>query len=116
MRFRVKLDEVIIGFTELEHGDPSMGCASGLFVPTPAYSSIQQYCIDHLLDWKPIRLLTISLLDGDPIENVGGIQITDFGPGLEHQEIEISICGVVKPPYEELFPQHMEAHYKNRMK
>ncbi len=45
MRFEVKLGSEIIGFSELERGDPPMGVASGRFVPTPAYASIQSYCI-----------------------------------------------------------------------
>jgi hypothetical protein len=43
MRFEVKLGNEIIGFSELEGGDPPMGVASGRFVPTPAYTSIQPY-------------------------------------------------------------------------
>ena len=115
MKFVVKLGSEIIGFSDLEFGDPSMGCASGLFKPAPAYSAIQQYCIENSPD-AMIPSLTISLPDGTCLESSGGIQITDVSPDLGDEGIEISILGIHNPPFAELFPQHMEAHYKNRQK
>src|SRR5215470_17715926 len=43
MRFIVKLGKEIVGFSELESGDPPMGEAFGRFVPTAAYKSIQKH-------------------------------------------------------------------------
>lgn len=114
MRFDVKLGNEIVGFSDLEFGDASMGCASGRFVPAPAYASIQQYCIEHFDSWEPIPALTISLPGGPAIECSGGIQVADLGPQAPDGYIEISICGVFNPSYAQLFPQHMAAHYKNR--
>lgn len=39
MRFESKLREEIIGYSDLEFGDPPMGVAGGLLVPTGAYQS-----------------------------------------------------------------------------
>ena len=91
-----------------------MGCASGRFIPTPAYALIQQYCAEHFDNWVPPASLTVSLPDGTPIECSGGIQIEDPGADFGEGLVQISICGVHSPPYAELFPQHMEAHHKNQ--
>src|SRR6476659_6431560 len=113
MKFVVKLGSEIIGFSDLEYGDPSMGCASGRFVTTPSYFSIQQYCIEHSPDWEAIPSLAVYLPDGTPIECCGGIQIIDLSPDMGAAGIEISICGVNHPPYADLFPEHWAEHQKN---
>jgi len=113
MRFEVKLGNEIIGFSELEGGDPPMGVASGRFVPTPAYTSIQPHCIEHREHWLSIPELMVGLAGGVPIECGGGVQIVDFSPELGEAGIEISLLGVPYPLYAELFPHHVEA-YKNR--
>ena len=110
MKFIVKLGDEIIGSSEFEYGDPSMGCASGRFLEAPGYATIKQYCIDHSPDWVPIPGLMVSTPDGTTIECVGGIQIMDIGEEYR----EISICGITHPPYAQLFPEHWAEHYKNR--
>ncbi|HEX7287557.1 MAG TPA: hypothetical protein VF532_15320 [Candidatus Angelobacter sp.] len=110
MRFEVKLGDRVIGFSEFEYGDPSMGCASGRLFPTPAYNAIQKYCIEHFENWVPPDGLTVSLPRGEPIECAGGIQIEDIGS--DEIGIEISMMGVTNPPFAELFPQHLAAPFK----
>jgi hypothetical protein len=112
MRFEVKLGNQIIGFSELEGGDAPMGVAGGRFLPTPAYASIQPYCIEHRDRWVPIPGLMISVVGGAPIECSGGIQIIDFSPELGEAGLEIHLNGVPYPRYGELFPHHMEAYKK----
>jgi len=112
MRFEVKLGNEIIGFSELEGGDPPMGVASGRFVPTPAYASIQPYCIERRDHWLSIPELMIELAGGAPIECSGGVQIIDFSPELGEAGIEVHLNGVTNPPYSELFPHHLEAYKK----
>jgi hypothetical protein len=112
MRFEVKLGNDIIGFSELEGGDPPMGVAGGRFVCTSAYASIQQYCIEHRDHWVSIPALTVSVPGGVPIECSGGVQIENFSPELGDAGIEICLLGIPYPLYGELFPHHVEA-YKN---
>jgi hypothetical protein len=112
MRFEIKLGGEVIGFSELEGGDPPMGVASGRLVPTPAYSSIQPYCINHREYWIPIPELTVGLAGDVPIECSGGVQIIDFSPELGEAGIEVHLNGVTNPPYHELFPHHVEAYKK----
>jgi len=97
MRFEVKLGNEIIGFSELEGGDAPMGVAGGRLLPTPAYTSIQPYCIEHRDRWVPIPRLMISVVDGAPIECSGGIQIIDFSPELGDAGLEIHLSGVPYP-------------------
>jgi hypothetical protein len=112
MRFEVKLGSEIIGFSELERGDPPMGIASGRFVPTPAYASIQSYCIKHREHWVSIPGLKVWAAGGAPIECSGGVQIIDFSPELGEAGIEIHLNGVTNPLYGELFRHHVEAYKK----
>jgi hypothetical protein len=112
MRFEVKVGSEIIGFSELEGGDAPMGVAFGRLVPTPAYISIQPYCIQHRDHWKFIPGLTVQEPGGVPIECSGGIQIVDFSPELGEEGIQIHLLGVTSPPYDELFAHHVEAYNK----
>src|SRR5260370_34703359 len=110
MRLEANLGNEIIGFSELEGGDPAMGVASGRFVPSPAYISIQPYCIEHRDRWLPIPELIVGLTGNAPIECSGGVQIIDFSPELGEGGIEIRLNDVTNPPYGEIFPHHVEAY------
>jgi hypothetical protein len=112
MRFQVKLGSEVIGFSEFERGDPPMGVASGRLVPTPAYASIQRYCIEHREHWVNIPRLTVETLEGVLIECSGGVQIIDFSPELGERGIEIRLNGITSPAYTELFLHHVEAYRK----
>ena len=112
MRFEVKLESEVIGFSELENGDPPMGVASGRLMPTPAYASIQPYCIEHRDHWINISGLTVETPGGVLIECGGGVQIIDFSPELGERGIEIHLNGITSPAYTELFPHHAEAYRK----
>ncbi len=110
MRFEVKLGSEIIGFSELERGDPPMGVASGRFVPTPAYASIQSYCIKHREHWVSIPALTVWAAGGMPLECSGGC--SNHRLQLGEAGIEIHLNGVTSPLYGELFRHHVEAYKK----
>lgn len=112
MRFEVKLGDQVIGFSDLEGGDPPMGVAFGRFLPTSAYASIQPHCITHRESWTPIPELKVALPGGLPIECSGGIQIIDLSRELGEKEIEIHLNGATKPPYGVLFLNHVDAHKK----
>ena len=112
MRFEVKLGNELIGFSELEGGDASMGCAFGRFLPTPGYTSIQPDCIKHRDSGYQIPSLTVEVAGGVSIESSGGVKIIDFSPELGEVGIQIHLLGVTNPPYDELFPHHVEADEK----
>jgi hypothetical protein len=110
MRFEVKLGNEIVGYTELERGDPPMGCAGGRFQPTAAYSAIQPHCIEHRDKWVEIPDLSISTREGICLEC--GVVIFDYSPELGETGVEVEAIGITKPPYAELFPHHIEAYRK----
>src|SRR5258708_709205 len=112
MRFEVKLGHEVVGFSELEGGDPPMGVAYGRFVPTTAYSSIQPDCVKQRENGVLIPGLTVGLAGSAPIKCSGGIQIIDLSPELGESGIQIHLNGVTDPPYNELFPDHVEAYGK----
>ena len=98
MRFEVKLGNEILGFPELEGGDPPMGIASRRFVPTAAYASIQPFSIKHREHWVSIPVLTVCVASGVPIECNRGVQIIDVSPELGEAGIEIHLNGVTIRP------------------
>jgi len=112
MRFEVKLGNEVIGFSELEHGDAPMGVAFGRLVTTPAYRFIQPHCIEHREHWIPIPNLRVEVPGGVSIECCGGIQIIDHGSEPGEKGIQVYLNGVTRPPYGELFPDHVEAYRK----
>jgi len=89
-----------------------MGVAFGRLSPTPAYHSIQRYCIEHRDCWENISGLNVETPGGVAIECSGGIQIVDLSPDLGDDGIQIFLNGVVSPSYAELFPHHLEAYRK----
>jgi hypothetical protein len=113
MRFIVKVGDEMVGFSELEGGDPPMGTACGKFVPTGRYASIQQHCKPEAL--QSIPNLTIEIEGGQLIEHSGPVQIIDFGPELGEDGIQICVDGIPYPLYGELFPHHV-AVYRNQFK
>ena len=112
MRFSVKLGTDIIGFSELEGGDPPMGVAHGRFMPTSAYGSVRQFCIDRRDQGACFAGLVVETPEGVAIECSGPIQIIDLSPDFGDNGIHIFLHGIVNPPYSELFPQHVEAYRK----
>lgn len=113
MRFEVRLGNEVVGFSDLEGGDPPMGVAGGKFLPTSAYSSIQRHCIDHRDHWVPIPGLSVWIASGELIECQGGVVILDYSS--EIGEIQVEVSGIPYPLYGELFPQHVQA-YKDQFK
>jgi hypothetical protein len=111
VRFAIKLGADVIGFSELESGDPPMGVASGRFMPTPAYSSVRQ-CAERPDQGASITGLVVETPEGVSIECSGGIQIIDLSPDLGDNGRHIFLNGIVRPSYSELFPQHVEAYRK----
>lgn len=110
MPFVVKVAGETIGVSELEAADAAMGCASGRFIPTPAYRAFQHYCIERRENNPEISGLTVETAEGVEIECNGGIQIFDFSPELGEKGLQIHLLGVTKPPYEQLFPHHVKAY------
>ncbi len=96
-RFEILYDDLIIGTTSFEFGDPPMGVAFGKFIPTSAYRR------GDIADNNKLS----ARLAGRTIPSEGvGIEDDFIGSG----EIEVTILGVPNPLYDELFSDHVEVY------
>ena len=99
MRFEILAGEVVIGWSELEHGDPPMGVAHGKLNVTSAYGSTPP---DARLRARPA---------GEPFfEPIGGVHIDDFRADLGPDEIEVSVLGLDHEIYVRYFAHHVQAY------
>ncbi|MFK4135294.1 hypothetical protein ACI2KR_23890 [Pseudomonas luteola] len=105
-RFKVFCGSTLIGWSDLEAGDPSMGVAFGQFIPTSAYADFQGLPIES----QSHTSLSITTAENTPIEASGGIHIEDLLSQLGEQAIEITALGIESTAYESLFPEHVLAY------
>jgi hypothetical protein len=115
-KFEIAADGRAIGYTELEKGDPPMGCASGRLYPLPLYAAIQPMIIAARNKSQVHLALTVQTTGGDAIPAQGGVAITDYSAELGPEGIEVEVLGIGYPLYEELFPGRHAAyveHFRN---
>jgi len=96
-RFEIYANDVLIGSSSLENGDPPMGVAFGNLLTTPSFHA-------DLID---NGVLTVKF-DGVSIPSSGGVVIEDYS--TEADEILVTILGIDHHLYEELFPEHVAAY------
>jgi hypothetical protein len=113
-RFVIYSGSTIIGYSELEGGDPPMGCAAGRLLPLPSYSSVKESCrIDPdsaNVNSQEHLALSVRLVGGDVVPTQGGVHILDYSDDLDGGAIEVHVDGIPYPLYEELFPEHVAAY------
>ena len=107
-RFSVHCGDALIGWSDLETGDPPMGTAFGRFVPAPEYSQVRAAFIAATEQRGSAPLLSLRGSGGESIESAGGVHITDLG--MDSADIEVAVFGVSDPPYDSLFPEHVAAY------
>ena len=113
MTYSVYHMETLVGHTELEGGDPPMGCAAGRFYPLPAYAAIEASCSIPWGGTIPKLPLSVRTSDGTPIPAEHGVSIIDFRAALAAEEaIEVHVDGIPYPLYEQLFRSHVDAYNK----
>lgn len=111
--FKVFADNVLVGHSELERGDPPMGVAFGSFSPEPAYSRIQSECVANHSDQAHLKL-SVRTATGVDIPCIG-VSVLDYSAEFDPPEIEVNVIGVECQLYGELFPEHVAA-YENQFK
>ncbi|MBN2990868.1 hypothetical protein JWR97_04780 [Pseudomonas cedrina subsp. fulgida] len=110
-RFEIFSDGQPIGWSDLEHGDPPMGVAHGLFIPGPGYSGIQeQVRASTQRDQRHFKF-TVRV-DGVEVP-ASGVSIADYSVNSEADEMEVAVLGIEYPAYGDVFPEHVAA-YKQR--
>jgi hypothetical protein len=114
--FGIFHDDVLIGRSELESGDPPMGVAFGRFEPTVAFAPLRNLM-------KPARdgtgkersdvryLIGVCARSADGIALVcSHVDVCEYGEPDNPLAWEVSCLGIEQPPYEQLFPHHVRAY------
>jgi hypothetical protein len=109
-RFVVFANTTAVGYSELERGDPPMGTAGGKFISLPAYEAIQASVVAAREASQEHLALSVRTIDGETIPAQGGVQIIDYSSELGADGVEVHVCGIDYPLYEELFPGHQAAY------
>lgn len=99
MKFEIVAGDVVIGWSELEYGDPPMGVAHGRLNVTTAYGSTPT---GALLRARPV---------GESFfEPIGGVHIEDLRADLGPDEIEVSVLGLDHETYARYFAHHIRVY------
>ena len=123
--YLIKLDQEIIGSTNLEKADPPMGVVFGKihFLDEEInYDFIKSYCeenkIELAYDSSEDKLLSTSTIEKLRVISSSGQEIKGLGnqiSGMDSEGFEISIEGIEYPLYGEEFPQHVK-EFQERFK
>lgn len=108
-RFLVRAAGEVIGWSQLETGDPPMGVASGAFFPNDSYRRDAHATTGGIA----ARGLTVVREDGREVGPNLGVPIWDAGPDQGDEPLWIDVLGLDSELYEELFPKQAE-EYRSR--
>lgn len=111
-RFNIYSGESLIGWSELESGDPPMGVAFGKFIPAPNYDAIRSIVVDLRGKDEDVLCLSARLVDGTVLDALGGIHIEDHSDEIGEDGREVAVLGIGYPSYEVLFPEHVAAYHR----
>jgi hypothetical protein len=109
-RFEVFVGPTLVGYSELESGDPPMGVAIGKFIPAPSYASFQPAIAAVGIGDQSHLQVSVRPSGGTALPAQGGAQILDFSAELGAEGMEVHVLGIGYPLYEELFPGHVAAY------
>jgi hypothetical protein len=106
MRYEVMEDDVCIGWSELEFGDPPMGVAHGRLYPSDLYQASRHAGANANLRVRPSG-------SDEFLQPAAGVFVEDLSADLGPEGIEVSVLGLDAEIYERLFPHHVRA-YENQ--
>jgi hypothetical protein len=81
-RFEVFADSNLVGYSELEWGNPLMGVGGGRFFPLSGYSVIQPLVMAARDTSQAHLALSVQTPDGRTIPAQGGVQMIDHSSEL----------------------------------
>lgn len=115
-RYQIFLDDKIIGTTELESADASMGVVFGKihFVNRNiGYDFFRNYClnlnVELTADYPEVKILSTRTIKSLIVRSEEGIEIIGTGnqiSGMDGDGFEIAIEGVAYPFFYQEFPHH----------
>jgi hypothetical protein len=100
-KYQVFIDNILIGYSDFEYGDPPRGVVSGILSPLPAYERFRSQFITLRDSSQKHLALSVARSNGEVIPALG-ISIFDYSTELA--EIQVTVLGIAYPLYEELFP------------
>ena len=108
--FAIISRDQVLGYSELEQGDPPMGVAFGRFIPAEGFDAF-------------VRTVPPDIIDGDRVQiwnklaarTSNGVVLQCAGVGIRYDlegahTCEVEVLGISSPPYQELFPRHVESY------
>jgi hypothetical protein len=121
MRCNLYANDELVGWVELTHTDPPMGCASGPFYPNESYRRIQPIIREYNLydgtlgevnEQKRIEAqdkidalrLSVVTEDGEALDPLSGVHIVDFSEELVEDPYQLDVLGLPFDIYDRLFP------------
>lgn len=100
----------VLGYSELEQGDPPMGVAFGRFIRAEGFDAFIRTVPPDITDGHRVQIwnnLSAKTSEGVVLQCAGvGIRY-DF---VDETTCEVEVLGISSPPYDELFPHHVEAY------
>lgn len=109
--FQIHFGGLLIGHSELENGDPPMGCAEGNFFPS---ADFEQFVANKLPEndqdiavkrWIGLSTITPA---GEQVE-CADVVLFEYNFGSE-KEFRVDVIAIVNPLYETLFPGRYAAY------
>lgn len=120
----IKLNDEIIGESNLEKADPPMGVVFGEIIDKKVinYAFIKSYCqkngIEVADDYPKEKLISTRTIEELKVFSPENVEIKGIGnqiTGMDSEGFEICIEGVGYPFYEKEFPHHVR-EYEERFK
>lgn len=108
-RFEVYVGDQLVGWSRLELGDPPMAVAFGVFIPSDHYHEIQRTVIAETATGDSSLSFRVKAPSGKWIQAIG-VSLSDYSMEIGEDGIELELIGITEPPYDLLFPQHVEAY------
>ncbi len=99
-RFDVLLDDVLIGHTDLEMGDPVRGIVMGTLAPTT------EYTFGKLIQ-TPRLVVRLSGSENELLDGVVTVDDYSADIGASVTAIEISVAGITEQNFRRFFPAHV---------
>lgn len=119
MTYNIFLDNIKIGTSQLEHGDPPMCVVFGTIIFSDAtfnFDFFNKYCEDNKIEadtYPDDKLINTTAIPNLKVFNDKGIEIINEGcsiSGMDSDVYDITIIGVSDPSYEEEFPHHVKTY------
>jgi len=126
MKYNIYADGELIGWSELEGGDPPMGVAFGDFHPEPSYEKLRQIFQKYHgsgvhetpdgqleMEWPVATVVRIVAEDGGQLHPIG-FGITDLNgdlpPGHAPIDLHVALEGIPSEEYKKYFSGHWDAY------